>query len=94
MIRRAACILLFSAVLGAGQSPPANLYPLPPEASKAYLTIVQAQADLQRQYAALESNRVALLLGANVPKEARNNCTASTPEMVACSRPEPSPTPK
>ena len=71
----------------------AGTFTLSPEASKAYKLIADAENELQKQYGQLESNRMALLIGANVAAEARGNCNMDKPDAVVCSKPAASPSP-
>lgn len=65
-------------------------YKLNSEASKTYIDIMRAQDELRLKFAQLEVNRTALLIGAGVPVEARENCKQDK-EVIVCSKPEPTP---
>jgi hypothetical protein len=74
--------------------PPAQVFRLNPEASQMWGQIDKAEGDLQRQFAQLENQRAALLVGASVPKDYWQHCTVEG-NIVACYPPSKStPTPR
>jgi len=83
-MKRLLLILLVVVTAGA-QQPKPDAVTLPAEASKAYNAIAARQAELAQQWQILESQRQMLLIGANVPTEARMNCTG---DPVVCKKPE------
>ena len=84
-----AIIILFALLLisvGAQQPKPTE-FRLNPEASKVWNNIDQAEAELQRQFQQLESQRATLLIGAGVPNESRQ-CKTDDKGIVVCVKPE------
>lgn len=66
-------------------------YKLNAEASKAYSQLSQRQEELRREFAQLETNKLALLIGAGVPADARE--CAMEADVVVCRKPAPAASP-
>lgn len=67
--------------------PPVVTKTLNPEASEAWQRIEDAKQKLRDQYAILDSQQAALLIGASVPLEARGHCL-NDKGVVVCAVPE------
>jgi len=65
-------VLLVGASVGA-QQPKSEPIKLNVEASKAWMEIETAKADLRKQYQVLESQQIALAIGAGVPQPDREH---------------------
>lgn len=85
-------IVVICGVFAFAQTSDAPPVRLNAEASKAFTQISQRQAELRREYEQLEVNKLALLIGAGVPADARE-CAPDSEGAVVCSKPKPSPTP-
>lgn len=72
-IATAALILFALLIISVGAQPKSESIKLNPEASKAWMEIEAAKADLRRQYQSLESQQVALAVGAGVPQPDREH---------------------
>jgi hypothetical protein len=84
-----AALLTVAIIARADEAKPVT-YRLNPEASKAFVAIDAAENQLRQQYATLEAQRAALLIGAGVPEGSRI-CTLDK-ETVVCAKPAPTPT--
>jgi hypothetical protein len=80
-------LLIALCVVTQGQTKPVE-FKLNPDASKVYVNIDQAEAELRRQFDQLEGQRATLLIGAGVPQDSRQ-CKSDSTGIVICVKPEP-----